>query len=142
MFNDILTGKGTLEAEPAPRHSPFRPDPGPSDLECPACHRVFPASQAVAGRCRSCAPPVDAALDAMKGPKADYTDHAGADRKRDVGLAILMVAVFAAIVLAVVYAKYQLRQQATAAFQDELSEQLREQARDLELRSKALRATL
>lgn len=110
MFNDILTGKSTLEQEPEPKH-PFRPDPGSHDLVCTSCQRTFPASQAMAGRCRACAPNVDAALGAMRGPKADYTDYGANDRGRDLGLTIVIVGVLIAAVLAMVYARVSMRQQ-------------------------------
>ncbi len=107
MFNDILNGKDTLEKEPV-QTSPYRPDPSSSDLVCTSCGRTFPGSQAVAGRCRECAPTVDAALDAMRGPKADYTDHTGNETKRDFGLALIMVVVLAAAIVGTYYVKYRM----------------------------------
>jgi hypothetical protein len=56
---------------------------------CASCQQKFPANQAIFGRCRNCAPNVDAALNAM--PKADYTDHAGAAREREMTGAIVSV---------------------------------------------------
>ena len=100
MFNDILNGKDTLEKEPV-ETSPYRPDPSSSDLVCSACGRTFPGIQAVAGRCRACAPTVDAALDAMRGPKADYTDHGGNERKRDFGLSLIVVCVVGAAIVGI-----------------------------------------
>jgi hypothetical protein len=101
MFNEILTGQKTLE-QPKAEQAPYRPDPGPSDLVCTSCQMVFPASQAIAGRCRNCAPNVDAALNAMRGPKADYTDYASLERNREVNWQLISVGI--SIVLAIVFA--------------------------------------
>ncbi len=111
-FNDILTGKSTNE-QTTESKDPYRPDHAATDLECTSCRKLFPAAQAVAGRCRACAPPVDAALDAMRGPKADYTDYGANDRGRDFGLALLVVGVLAAAIIGGWYAKYRLRAQAS-----------------------------
>jgi hypothetical protein len=134
VFNDILIGKDTNQPSEQPtEQSPFRADPAATDLECPGCRQLFPAAQAVAGKCRTCAPPIDAALEAMKGPKLDYLDHGGNERKRDFGLAILMVGVLAAIVLTGFYVKLQLR---TTTHHDDIESTFSDEARALQEKSR------
>jgi hypothetical protein len=65
VFNEILTGKATLEPETPRGDGPYREPGERATTECVSCGQSLPVTQLVNGRCRTCAQQAAASFDAI-----------------------------------------------------------------------------
>lgn len=114
MFNEILTGQKSIEEKPAPIDtSPYRlPGELPPTLNCLRCQKSFPATQAIGGMCRTCAPNTDAVLASMRSnQRVSYVDQGEEERNRVVTGKVIAIAITLVIAIGLAFFRYNMRRQ-------------------------------